>query len=523
RRYHGKTYLETLNALDKLIIINQPKDLRPHDTKQSWNVDAMKFYIKQMNMDLSKLSIIHVAGTKGKGSTCTTCESILRNSGYKTGLYTSPHLIDVRERIRVNGVPVPKEQFVKHFWECYEQLENSKNEMFPSIATYFRFLTLMSFRIFIEEKVDVAIIEVGLGGLMDATNVIQPAVVGLTSIGYDHVEILGNTLTEIAGQKAGIMKPNIISISSVGQKQEAMDQFIKTAGNVHSPLFTSPTIQEIFNNQELPKIGLSGEHQLVNTSLALCLCDAWINRKNHSDTKQNTLGETYTFKEPISEDAIRGLAACRYEGRGQIISLDRNQLDITFYLDGAHTDDSIAFCVDWFEKSQEDESTARSDLEVVTAAEEDDTFVSDDKQLRDYFDNFVIKSDAKKGRKINVLVFNFTGTRDASTLLIPLSRKGHLFDAVIFCPNDSDKDSLLSSTVNNTELSEPQKKKLSHNKQVWDEACKERTQSMVHSSINQAIQWISEEYCHDHVRVLVTGSLYLVGDTLRKLNFIKAK
>ncbi len=151
--------------------------------------------------------------------------------------------------------------------------------MFPSMATYFRFLTLVSFKVFIEQGVDVAIIEVGLGGKYDATNVITPAVAGITSIGYDHIEILGDTLEKIAWQKAGIMKPNVITITSP-QKESVINTFTDVAKQVESPLFVSPTIHDFESFSQLEKIplGLGGTHQQINAALALCLCDAWVNR-----------------------------------------------------------------------------------------------------------------------------------------------------------------------------------------------------------------------------------------------------
>jgi len=158
--------------------------------------------------DLDKLSIIHISGTKGKGSTCAFCESILRHKGLKTGFYSSPHLMEVRERIRINGKPLPKEKFAKYFFDCWDNLcNNGDGQGKADMPAYFRFLTLMSFHVFLQEKVDVAVIEVGIGGAYDSTNIIRkPVVCGVTSLGMDHVITLGGTLESIAWQKAGIFK-----------------------------------------------------------------------------------------------------------------------------------------------------------------------------------------------------------------------------------------------------------------------------------------------------------------------------
>ncbi|KHJ87024.1 hypothetical protein OESDEN_13209 [Oesophagostomum dentatum] len=120
--------------------------------------------------DLDRLNVIHVSGTKGKGSTCAFVESILRNVGFRTGLYTSPHLVHARERIRINGKPISETLFAKHFFTVYNKLKKECPEDMPP---YFKFLTILSFHVFLQEGVDVAIVEVGIGGEYDATNVVQ--------------------------------------------------------------------------------------------------------------------------------------------------------------------------------------------------------------------------------------------------------------------------------------------------------------------------------------------------------------
>lgn len=145
---------------------------------------------------------IHVAGTNGKGSCSHTLAAILQEAGYRVGLYTSPHLVDFRERIRVNGVPMPEEYVVNFVEEQREFFE----PLFPS---FFELTTAMAFRYFADAKVDVAVIEVGLGGRLDCTNIITPDVSVITNISFDHTQFLGNTLAKIAGEKAGIMKTGI--------------------------------------------------------------------------------------------------------------------------------------------------------------------------------------------------------------------------------------------------------------------------------------------------------------------------
>lgn len=189
---------------------------------------------------LDKLSIIHVAGTKGKGSTCAFCENILRQYGYKTGFYSSPHLVAVRERIRLNGKPLSQELFAENVFRIYNELNKTKvcNDIilnvFPyqmvssqehayDMPAYFRFLTVLAFNVFLAENVDVVILEVGIGGEFDCTNIVRNTpIVGITSLGIDHTNLLGSTIEEIAWQKAGIMKKNS-KVYTVSQPESVMD------------------------------------------------------------------------------------------------------------------------------------------------------------------------------------------------------------------------------------------------------------------------------------------------------------
>ncbi len=171
---------------------------------------------------------IHIAGTNGKGSTSHMLAAILQEAGYKTGLYTSPHIKDFRERIRVNGEMVSK-QFVVDFTEKTKAINK---EIEPS---FFEVTVAMAFEYFAEQEVDFAVIETGLGGLLDSTNIITPVLSIITNIGYDHQNILGNTLEEIATQKAGIIKQNVPIV--VGETlQETKSIFIKTALEKNAPI-----------------------------------------------------------------------------------------------------------------------------------------------------------------------------------------------------------------------------------------------------------------------------------------------
>ena len=173
---------------------------------------------------------VHVAGTNGKGSVSHMLASVLQEAGYRVGLYTSPHLKDFRERIRVNGVKIPKEEVVRFVDDFVAR--NQLNKLEPS---FFELTVAMAFEYFARERIDIAVVEVGLGGRLDSTNIIMPEVSVITNISLDHVALLGNTLTEIAGEKAGIMKKGVPVV--VGETmEETAPVFAKRAEILGIPL-----------------------------------------------------------------------------------------------------------------------------------------------------------------------------------------------------------------------------------------------------------------------------------------------
>ena len=195
---------------------------------------------------------IHIAGTNGKGSCSHTLAAILQEAGYKVGLYTSPHLIDFRERIRVNGQPVP-EAYVIRF------VEDERAFFEPLHPSFFELTTAMAFRYFAEEKVDVTVVEVGLGGRLDCTNIIRPDLCIITNISLDHVQFLGDTLEKIAGEKAGIIKPGIPVV--IGETTpETRSVFQKKAEEVGAPIhFAEEEVKEVHPDWEYELKGLYQE------------------------------------------------------------------------------------------------------------------------------------------------------------------------------------------------------------------------------------------------------------------------
>jgi dihydrofolate synthase / folylpolyglutamate synthase len=192
------------------------------------NLDNTIALCARLDNPQHKFKSIHVGGTNGKGSTSHMLAAILQTAGYKTGLYTSPHLKDFRERIRINGEMITEQtvvDFVREYKADFDEIQPS----------FFEMTVAMAFDIFAKEQVDIAIIEVGLGGRLDSTNVITPLLSIITNIGWDHMNMLGDTLQLIAGEKAGIIKPNVPVI--IGEYQpEVADVFIAKAKQENAPL-----------------------------------------------------------------------------------------------------------------------------------------------------------------------------------------------------------------------------------------------------------------------------------------------
>ncbi len=242
-------------------------------------LDRIRQVLDRLGNPESRLKIVHVAGTKGKGSTCTLIESILRAAGYSTGLYTSPHLERFEERIAVNGAacsPAEVVRLVERLRPVAEEVDSlcGGSERGP---TFFDIVTAMGFVHFAEQAVDYAVVEVGLGGRLDSTNACTPVVCAITSIGMDHMKQLGNTLVAIASEKSGIIKPGVPVVSGVTQRGPQSVIAVK-ADEVGAPL-----IQVGRDDPSHPALcdlapSLRGEHQRSNAAVALAVIEQLINQ-----------------------------------------------------------------------------------------------------------------------------------------------------------------------------------------------------------------------------------------------------
>lgn len=277
---------------------------------------------------------LHVAGTNGKGSVCAFLERILREAGYKTGLYTSPYLYCYNERMRVNGVPISDEQLASAGTDVLS--------ISDARATVFELGTALAFEHFRREGVEIAVVEVGLGGRFDSTNVITPAVCGIAAIGLDHVKLLGGTLAEIAGEKAGIIKPNV-PVCVMRQADEVMSVFERVARENNAELIVSNVPDsaeftahscEFFRNGVNYRINLAGRHQLSNACLALDVLDALEQTGVNIPTEATVSGLEKT------------MWACRLEWRGDVL------------IDGAHNPQGARALADYIDEFLPDKRLA---------------------------------------------------------------------------------------------------------------------------------------------------------------------
>jgi len=217
RSYRIRDIGEAINFIYSFINYEK-KNSFAYNTR-SFDIQKFQNILERLDSPHRKYKTIHVVGTKGKGSTCAILSSLLTQAGFKTGLYTSPHLEDIRERIMINGVPIDKGSFTSIIDRLHEFIYSNNLQLSKNFRTTFELLTATAFIFFAEKKVDYAVIEAGLGGRLDATNVISPEITIITSISLDHTNILGDSLEQIAYEKGGAIKKEIpVFISSQNER-----------------------------------------------------------------------------------------------------------------------------------------------------------------------------------------------------------------------------------------------------------------------------------------------------------------
>jgi len=291
-------------------------------------LDTILNILKTLNNPQKNYHIVHVAGTNGKGSTATYIASILQKAGFKTGLYTSPHLVKFNERISINGKQISNDQIV----EAYEIVHAA--DIGKRKATFFEIATAMGFYHFSKKTVDWAVIETGMGGRFDATNVIKPEISVITNLSIEHTDYLGKTIKALAKEKGGIIKKNTPAVIGVSQpsglavikklaKEKSSDLFVykkdfSIRKNPNQDVYTYRGLNKRFHHIVKP---LQGDHQKENLSLALAACELIFEKLQKTDIK-------YDFNETLVQN---GLLLAKWPGRLEYVR--QNPLVI---LDGAH-------------------------------------------------------------------------------------------------------------------------------------------------------------------------------------------
>jgi folylpolyglutamate synthase len=478
--------------------------------RRTRTIQDMREYLRRANVDLSpSIGIVHVTGTKGKGSTACLCESILRGrNNYKTGLFTSPHLVDIRERIRIGGLPVSKAVFGQAYWNVRRKLEGhvrEEDDELPILPGYFRMLVLLAIYIFANYQpcLDVIVLEVGMGGRYDATNIFdmdtRNVVCGVTLLDLDHTRVLGDTLEKIAWEKGGIFQvkkgcDQTISSSPQGNPlkttenlQAGTRRFFAIGTNTPSSLkvLLECAVRDGQDGQlcvvnehdglDGVEIGLPGSHQRINAALATTLC--------------NSLTNTITR---ISDDELlhQSLRNAAWPGRCQTVNTSNT--NVTLRLDGAHTPISLQVCLSWYLHVHESSSQ-------------------------------------------RVLIFNCHHERNPVPLLQQLHDAD--FHFVHFCPADFERPSALGKPSASTLLEEAGFESggnLSRQKEsaTWQDTLSEIwrhldtlngrfTTITANASVRETLNSIIAVDGGPAKDVLVAGSLYLVGSALSTVDWVE--
>lgn len=342
------------------------RSARPGDFK----LERMRALLQLLGNPHHRVRLIHVTGTKGKGSTCAMLAAILREAGYRVGLFTSPHLEHVEERIQVDGVPITHAELAARMGEVAVAVRMLEDGRLPGI-TFFEIGTALGFLHFCYRRCDIAVIEVGLGGRFDSTNVCHPLVSVITNVGLDHMAQLGHTLEAIAYQKAGIIKRRVPVVSGVTQ-DGPREVIRRVAAEMNAPLW-EPTLASVPAMASVPAVasgrsqpavpGLPGPHQRANAAIAVAVVE-----------RLRAAGM------PISDSAITGgLAAVRWPARIELIS--RNP---TIILDTAHNVPSVETLIATLRESFSVPGCAV----IVFAVSSDKQYHEMLRLLAGYFDHF---------------------------------------------------------------------------------------------------------------------------------------
>jgi dihydrofolate synthase/folylpolyglutamate synthase len=334
-------YSAAMAALQQCLNVEQVRPAQL-DVPKVFNLDRMTALMEALGNPQLSYKTIHVAGSKGKGSTCEMTAAALSGCGYAVGLFTSPHLVDISERIRINQAPISQDEMAHQLGRAFDAAEELPKKL--GEATYFELLTAAAFLHFSDQAVDIAVIEVGMGGRTDATNVVKPEVCAISAIQLEHTQVLGNTLEKIAREKAGILKPGIPAVSvpqkpevlavlrevaaGLGTRVEVLNEEIEFSYRFEASAELGPHARVCLstprsNFEHLP-VPLKGEHQAHNCGLALSILDRL--RERGVGTPEGAVAA--------------GLSKTPSNGRLELIHTQPRIM-----IDGAHNPESIAALV----------------------------------------------------------------------------------------------------------------------------------------------------------------------------------
>lgn len=492
-----------------------------------WLIPEMVEYLGRVGhtqQELDRLNVIHITGTKGKGSTAAFSNALLLKAFDSTqkatnsqeprvGLYTSPHMLLVRERIRLDGAPISEQDFARAFWHVWDAFDatadqRARPEVTPARPVYFKFLTVMAFHIFLSiPSLRAVVLEVGIGGKYDSTNIVpHPVACGISTLGLDHQAVLGSTIEEIAAQKAGIYKSGspAISVSQPFKQTEAILQSASENAQASSFEVLPPVAETGLAHQAL---GLPGPHQAGNALLATELVDSYL--KHAADDSSSSSTSSPALPTSVWEDksqwkpaawTLQALKDAKWPGRCQIVPLAETSTAPRYYLDGAHTVDSLALCASWF----------------------------------------LLQSPLEQSQVERTLIFNCTMGRNVGHLLAALlepikaalgssakpSEAVLYFDRVLFCTNTTYSPGsaggggdLTNKMVDSTEL-----RTLAVQTELRDAwvqlagslpGIKDRVKVL--PSIEDAMSAVPKQGEGKQQQVLVAGSLHLVGGVMSHL------
>ena len=325
-----RTLADCLHYLSEFTNYERMTDFRY--SRDTFNLDPVREVLRALGDPHERQPLVHVAGTKGKGAVCTFVASVLRAAGHRVGLFSKPHLLKLNERLSINGQDIPDDRFVELMNLLHPHLEGQRAA--GSGLTFFDLIVVMALTYFAHEQVDTVVLEVGFGGRLDSTNVVVLAVSVITSIGFDHTQILGDTLAMIAAEKAGIIKPGVPVVSGEGAPEPA-EVIEQAAADAHSPLFVRGRDYQLLEAADRETFGvrtwrqeprdltvpLLGAHQRRNAAVAVAALEAF----------RETTGCQ------VEERHVReGLASARLPGRIEVVSEQP-----TIILDVAHNPSSL--------------------------------------------------------------------------------------------------------------------------------------------------------------------------------------